>query len=56
MNISTAIRRAGNVSALARLLGVKRQAVQQYRISGLPDARREQLRALRPDWFKAGGK
>lgn len=43
MNIETAIKRAGSVSALARILGVTRQAVQQYRVSGLPAPRLEQL-------------
>ena len=38
--------------ALARLLGVSRQAVQQYRKAEIPAARRIQLMGLRPEWFK----
>lgn len=56
MNIHTAIRRAGSVSALARILGCTRQAVQQFRTSGLPAARVEQLEKLRPEWFAAATK
>lgn len=52
MDINTAIERAGSVSALARLLGVKRQAVQQYRLSGLPAPRERQLKELKPAWFR----
>lgn len=38
---------------LAFILGVKRQAVQQYRNRGcLPESRLEQLRTLRPEWFR----
>ncbi len=51
MDIKTAIERAGSVSALARVLGVSRQAVQQYRESGLPTAREYQLYEARPEWF-----
>jgi predicted transcriptional regulator len=52
MNIQTAIKRAGSVMALARMLGVTRQAVQQYRNTGLPTTRVDQLRKVRPEWFK----
>lgn len=51
MDANTAIKKAGSVCALARILGVTRQAVQQYRRSGLPDARVDQLRLARPEWF-----
>lgn len=51
MDIHSAIARAGSVMALARILGVRRQAVQQYRKNGLPADRLEQLRGLRPEWF-----
>jgi predicted transcriptional regulator len=51
MNAQQAIEKAGSVMALARILGVKRQAVQQYRTRGLPDARVQQLREKRPEWF-----
>lgn len=46
-----AIDKAGSVSALARILGVSRQAVQQWRWRGLPDDRKQCLRELRPEWF-----
>jgi len=49
-----AITKAGGISALAKLLGVKRQAVQQFRgPNGIPPARLLQLMQLRPEWFKS---
>lgn len=50
-----AIEKAGSVMALARMLGVKRQAVQQWRIRGIPADRCIELFALRPEWFKSKG-
>jgi len=55
MDIFKAIDKAGSVSALARILGVSRQAVQQYRQAGFPAARLKQLRQLRPEWFRKNG-
>lgn len=51
MNIQIAIAKAGSISALARILGVSRQAVQQMQVNGLTQARVDQLRELRPEWF-----
>ena len=52
LTIESAIEKAGSVMALARLLGVSRQAVQQYRKKGLPASRCLQLMSDRPEWFK----
>lgn len=48
-----AIKRAGSVRALADILNVSYQAVQQYKLKGsIPPARLLQLMDLRPEWFK----
>jgi len=52
MTADDAITKAGSVTALARLLGIKRQAVQQFRTKGIPPKRTLQLMELRPEWFK----
>ena len=52
MKTQTAIKRAGSISELARILGIKRQAVQQWGES-VPELRRYKLMEKRPDWFKA---
>jgi DNA-binding transcriptional regulator YdaS (Cro superfamily) len=49
MNKERAIFLAGSASKLARLLGVSRQAVNNW--VELPKGRVWQLRVLRPDWF-----
>jgi DNA-binding transcriptional regulator YdaS (Cro superfamily) len=49
MTKEEAIKRAGSQSALARLLGVTRGAVWQWK--ALPDGRVYQLMVLRPEWF-----
>ncbi len=46
-----AIDKAGSVSALARILGISRQAAQQYGERRLPSIRETRLRELRPEWF-----
>jgi len=52
MNPTEAIKRAGSVSALARILDVPRQSIQQYRARGsFPSARINELKAARPEWF-----
>lgn len=51
MKTKQAIKLAGSQSALARILGVKRQAVPQW-VPNLPPLRVYQLRELRPEWFK----
>lgn len=53
MDITTAIEKAGSITALARTLGVTRQAVQQFRKTGvLPPGRVLQLMREHPGWFK----
>jgi hypothetical protein len=52
MNIFDALNHAGSKNALAKILGVTRQAIQSYCVSGLPQARVEQLKQLRPEWFR----
>jgi DNA-binding transcriptional regulator YdaS (Cro superfamily) len=49
MTKEEAIKRAGSQSALARLLGVTRGAVWQWK--ALPSGRLYQLMVLRPEWF-----
>ncbi len=52
MDIEKAVDHAGSASALARILGISREAVRQFREAGrLPPKRAEQLRELRPEWF-----
>lgn len=51
-----AITKAGSVMALARILGVFRQSVQQYRKSGIPQHHMDRLYELRPEWFPKQGK
>jgi hypothetical protein len=55
MNKSTAIKRAGSISALAALLNIKRQAVSKWP-DEVPPLRVYQLRELRPEWFVKGRK
>ena len=50
MTKEDAIKLAGSQSELARLLGVNRQAVWQWK--DIPPGRIWQLRVLRPEWFK----
>ena len=54
MNTQTAIQLAGSKAELARLLGVSRAAVTQYR-ERLPKKRIAKLRELKPEWFEAQG-
>jgi predicted transcriptional regulator len=56
ISAKAAINKAGSRMALARLLGVSRQAVQQYEKSEIPPARLLQLIQLRPEWFKEKAK
>lgn len=56
MDINKAIKKAGSISALARLLGVTRQAVQGYVLRGLPQDRAKQLRQMgRGEWAHTKG-
>jgi DNA-binding transcriptional regulator YdaS (Cro superfamily) len=49
MTKQEAIEKAGSQSKLARLLGVTRGAVFQWR--ALPQGRMYQLMVIRPEWF-----
>jgi hypothetical protein len=51
METHQAIEKAGSAVALAKLLGITRQAISQWG-DRVPQARLWQLRALRPKWFK----
>jgi DNA-binding transcriptional regulator YdaS (Cro superfamily) len=51
MTIEQAIALAGTKSALARILGVTRGAVSQWK--ALPQGRLYQLMVVRPEWFKS---
>lgn len=45
-------RKAGGVTALAKLLGITRPAIYQWKT--VPQARMWQLMALKPEWFPLG--
>lgn len=49
MTKEDAIKRAGNQSNLARLLGISRGAVSQWKT--IPKGRIYQLMVLKPEWF-----
>lgn len=49
MTKEDAIKRAGNQSNLARLLGISRGAVSQWK--AIPKGRLYQLMVLKPEWF-----
>jgi DNA-binding transcriptional regulator YdaS (Cro superfamily) len=51
MDKKQAIEKAGSAMALAKLLGITRQAISQWG-DDVPAARLWQLKALRPKWFK----
>jgi len=51
MDTQQAIEKAGSAMALAKLLGITRQAISQWG-KELPQARLWQLKALKPSWFK----
>jgi transcriptional repressor of cell division inhibition gene dicB len=51
METHEAIQKAGSAVALAKLLGITRQAISQWG-NDVPPARVWQLKALRPKWFK----
>jgi predicted transcriptional regulator len=53
MTKNEAIIRAGGQTALAKLLGITRGAVWQWK--AIPMGRIYQLRLLRPEWFKTHG-
>ena len=49
MTLEKAIELAGNSASLARLLGIQRQAVTNWKY--IPQARIWQLKLLKPEWF-----
>jgi hypothetical protein len=49
MTIEKAIKLAGNKASWARLLGIQRQAVTNWKT--IPQARIWQLKILKPEWF-----
>ena len=51
MEKQTAIEKAGSVTELAKLLGIKREAIYQWK-DKIPQAREWQLKILRPKWFR----
>ena len=51
MDTKQAIEKAGSAMALAKLLGITRQAISQWG-DAIPQARLWQLKALRPSWFR----
>jgi hypothetical protein len=51
MTKDQAIELAGTSMALAKMLGIQRQAVSQWG-DEIPQARLWQLKVLRPEWFK----
>jgi hypothetical protein len=54
MTLKPALKRAGSLTALARVLQVTRQAAQQYQKNGLPKKRALQLsQATAEDWHRA---
>lgn len=56
MTASQAIRHAGSMRALGRIVGVSHQAIAKWVWRGIPDRQLERLRELRPEWFKRGRK
>ena len=50
MDKQTAIKLAGSQSALARIFGIERSAVHQWKT--IHPLRIYQLKELRPEWFK----
>jgi DNA-binding transcriptional regulator YdaS (Cro superfamily) len=51
MDKAQAIEKAGSAMALAKLLGITRQAISQWG-DQVPQARLWQLKALKPQWFR----
>jgi transcriptional repressor of cell division inhibition gene dicB len=51
MDTQQAIEKAGSAMALAKLLGITRQAISQWGDT-VPQARLWQLKALKPSWFR----
>jgi len=51
MTKSEAIRLAGSKSALSRVLGISRQAINLWPGERIPPLRVYQLRERRPEWF-----
>ena len=52
MNDSEIIDALGGTAAVAKLCNVKSPSVSEWRIEGIPSARRQFLELLRPDIFR----
>ncbi|AWH54160.1 Rha family transcriptional regulator [Stenotrophomonas sp. ESTM1D_MKCIP4_1] len=52
---STIIDRLGGTGSVARLCEVRPASVSQWRLNGIPAARRQFLQLLRPDAFREEG-
>lgn len=52
MKTSTALKKAGNKSALARLLDIDRRSIQKWG-DDVPKKREAALRTLKPTWFRS---
>jgi DNA-binding XRE family transcriptional regulator len=52
MNKKRAVELAGSQAALARLLGVTKQAVNQWPEGRMPELQVYRLRDLKPRWFR----
>ena len=51
MNTSEAIKRAGGVAALAKMLGISHQAIYNWG-ERVPELRAYKLREMKPNWFR----
>jgi transposase-like protein len=54
MTASQAIRHAGSMRALGRILGVSHQSVRKWTWRGIPKRQLTRLQEMRPEWFKRG--
>jgi hypothetical protein len=56
MNDSEIIDKLGGTGEVARICNVSDQAVSQWRLKGIPKARRMYLELIRPDVFKTSAR
>lgn len=56
MDHSKIIDELGGTGAVARLCEIQSPSVSEWRVKGIPKARLQFLRVLRPDLFRAAGK
>jgi transposase-like protein len=52
MTASQAIRHAGSMRALGRIVGVSHQAIAKWVWRGIPQHQLERLQEMRPEWFR----